>query len=342
MMRTKSLKWRAARAAHLLSSLGWLRSLYMAPASTRYLDRQRVPTRGTSRIVGARKFRVCTGRASVDVAFGVGHLARSVDLQTGISLSHHSRRLALAVAAVSAVLLGAADVSSAMPAEPIGRQVVDQASPAAFDVFLDRLMAAESGGRSAVKNPRSSALGPFQFINSTFLDITSRHFPAEIAGLSEAEILSLRTGRDLSRRAATVFCRENAKYLRGRGHEPTFAHLRLAFLLGATDAARILQAPQHTRVTDLLSPAVVEANPFMRAMNAGDLLEKSEHDLSEDRPLVVTEPPRERPSARPRPTLMQLIKEEKRALDCAMRGCPRLSALPKPATRGVKAERSGS
>ena len=125
------------------------------------------------------------------------------------------------------------------------------------------------------------------------------------------------------------FAGKMQKYLRGRGHEPTFAHLRLAFLLGAADAARILQAPQHKRVTDLLSSAVVKANPFMRAMNAGDLLEKSEHDLSEDRPLVVAEPPRERPSERPRPSLLQLINEEKRALDCAMRGCRSLSALPK-------------
>ena len=35
MMRTKSLKWRAARAAHPLSLLGRLRSLYMAPAKPR-------------------------------------------------------------------------------------------------------------------------------------------------------------------------------------------------------------------------------------------------------------------------------------------------------------------
>lgn len=255
----------------------------------------------------------------------------------GFPLRNHSRGQTLAVVAVSAALLASAGSSSpAAPAGPIARQLVEEASPAAFDTFLDRLMAAESGGRSAARNPRSSALGPFQFIKSTFLDITSRHFSAEIAGLSEAEILSLRTDHDLSRRAATVFCQENAKYLRGRGQEPTFAHLRLAFLLGAADAARILQAPQHTRVTDLLSPAVVRANPFMRAMNAADLVGKSEHDLSEDRPLAVAERPRERPSERPRPSLMQPVKEEKRALDCAMRGCRRLSALPRPAAKGRK------
>ena len=257
-------------------------------------------------------------------------------------MRNHSRGQTSAVAAVCAALLWVAGgVSPAVPAEHIARQVVEQASTAAFDIFLDRLMTAESGGRSAAKNPRSSALGPFQFIKSTFLDITSRHFAAEIAGLSEAEILSLRSDHDLSRRAATIFCQENAKYLRGRGHEPTFAHIRLAFLLGAADAARILQAPQHTPVTDLLAPSVVKANPFMRAMNAADLLEKSEYDLSEDRPLLTAEAPRERLSRLPRPSLMQLINEEKRELDCAMRGCRRLSAQPKSA-KGAKAERSGS
>jgi hypothetical protein len=216
-----------------------------------------------------------------------------------------------------------------MPAEPLARQMVEGASPAAFEMFLDRLMAAESSGRSAAKNPRSTALGPFQFIKSTFLDITRRHFSAETVGLSEAEILALRSDRDLSRRAATVFCRENAKYLQDRGHEPTFAHLRLAFLLGASDASRILQAQPDMVVRDLLSASVVKANPFMRDMSVAGLLGKSEHDLSEDRPMAIAVPRRETPSKQARPSLRQLIEEEKRALDCAMRGCPRLSALPK-------------
>jgi hypothetical protein len=239
----------------------------------------------------------------------------------------------LAVAAVCVVTLATGGFALANPTEPFARQVVERATPAEFGMFLDRLMAAESSGRSAAKNPRSSALGPFQFIKSTFLDLTSRYFTAEIEGLSEAEILLLRTDHDLSRRAATVFSQENANYLRGRGHEPTFAHLRLAFLLGAADAARVLQAPQHTPVRDLLAPSVVKANPFMRAMTAADLLEKTEHDLSEDRSVVVAVPARERPSERPKPSLAQLINEEKRTLDCAMRGCRGFSALPKSSSK---------
>jgi hypothetical protein len=186
----------------------------------------------------------------------------------------------LAAAALFACATTSVLPASRASAEPISDQIVEAASARAFDIFLDRVMAAESGGRRSAKNPRSSALGPFQFIRSTFLDIARRHLPSEIAGLSEGEILELRRNRELSRRAAAAFCRENVAVLKEEGIRPTFAHLRLAFLLGATDAARIILAQERTAVRQLLSPAVIKANPFMRSMSVSDLLAKSERDLS--------------------------------------------------------------
>jgi hypothetical protein len=186
----------------------------------------------------------------------------------------------LAAAAVFACAIASALSASHASAEPISDQMVEIAPARAFDMFLDRLMAAESGGRRDAKNPRSSALGPFQFIKSTFLDIARRHLATEIAGLSEEEILDLRRDRELSRRAAAAFCRENVAFLKEQGIRPTFAHLRLAFLLGPADAARIVQAQERTAVRELLAPAVIKANPFMRRMSVSDLLAKSERDLS--------------------------------------------------------------
>ena len=87
---------------------------------------------------------------------------------------------------------------------------------------------------------------------------------------------------------------------------------------------------------DLLAPSVVKANPFMRAMSAADLLVKCEHDLSEDRPMVIAVPRRDPSLAQPAFSLRQLIEEEKRQLDCAMRGCRKLSALPRPLFKGRK------
>jgi hypothetical protein len=186
----------------------------------------------------------------------------------------------LAVAALLATGLAAALPASRTSAEPIANQVVETAPPLVFNIFLDKLMVAESGGRRDAKNPRSTALGPFQFINRTFLDVARRHFPAEITGLTEKKILGLRTDPTLSRRAAAVYCRESAGYLKKKGLQPTFAHLRLAFLLGPADAARIMQAQQQTPVARVLSPTVIKANPFMRSMSVSDLLAKIERDVS--------------------------------------------------------------
>ena len=63
--------------------------------------------------------------------------------------------------------------------------------------------------------------------------------------------------------------------LKEKGLEPNFAHLRLAYLLGPADAARIMQAQEQTPVMRLLSPAVIKANPFMRSMSVTELLAKS-------------------------------------------------------------------
>jgi hypothetical protein len=160
-------------------------------------------------------------------------------------------------AVAAALLLGAFVSVSSSSALSVAREIAETAPAANFEAFLDRLMSAESGGQTHAKNPRSSALGTFQFIKSTFLEVARRHFPAEVEGLSENEILELRTDREFARRAAAAFCRDNIGQLKAHGLEPcrqgviqiscsTFADLRLAFLLGAGDAARILKAEAQT------------------------------------------------------------------------------------------------
>jgi hypothetical protein len=206
----------------------------------------------------------------------------------------------------------------------IANQIADTAPSSVFDTFLNRLMTAESGGRRKAKNPRSTALGPFQFIKSTFLDVTRRHFPAEIVGLTEQEVLSRRTDPDLAWRAAAAFCRDNVKHLKDRGLEPTFAHLRLSFLLGPADAVRIIQSREATPVVNVLSEAIIEANPFMRDMKVADLLSRSERDVNRDRnELVETAPqPQVRPPARVRAPETRVAKPAKNRHTKAVRSSP--------------------
>src|SRR5262245_63731236 len=124
-------------------------------------------------------------------------------------------------------------------------------------------MRAESGGRDTAANPRSTALGPYQFIKSTFLDLARRHFGVEVQELNEDEILRLRTNRAFARRCAETYSRENFAFLAEQGLQPTFGHLRLAFLLGPYAAARVLQAAPATPVATVRGSGVIGAHRFV-------------------------------------------------------------------------------
>lgn len=153
------------------------------------------------------------------------------------------------------------------------------APPMSMGYYLDRLMMSESGGNDEAKNPLSSALGPYQFINSTWLDIMNRHFADEVDELSREEVLALRTDRRVARKAAEVYSRENAQLLASAGVTPSFAHLRLAFLVGGSGAVKVLSAKPDDSVALLLEPAAVRANPFLNGMTVRDLVARAERDL---------------------------------------------------------------
>ena len=151
-----------------------------------------------------------------------------------------------------------------------------------LEMFLDRLMLAESGGRMNARNARSTAVGPFQFLASTWLQITRTSFATETAELKPHEVLELRTDMAFARRAAQIYTQANAAHLVASGHQATFAHLRLAFLVGPAGAVRVLSAKPETPVLQLLGTTVVGANPFMRPMTAADLIQRAARDVAAD------------------------------------------------------------
>lgn len=154
-------------------------------------------------------------------------------------------------------------------------------------VFLDRLMKAESGGKLNAKNPRSSALGPFQFIESTFYDVVTRYLPEVASDKSYAEIQLLRTDLEISRSAALAYTRQNAAFLNERGIAPEAGFLRLAFLVGPAGAEAVISAKPETPLTELLSASALSANPFMKNMNAQQLIERANREAAGLEPLPV-------------------------------------------------------
>lgn len=178
-----------------------------------------------------------------------------------------------------------AEAASRAPANGVTPPEAAKPSPAAapmtMEAFLDRLMMAESGGRLDARNPRSTALGPYQFIESTFLAVARRHFGAETAGLAPAQILALRTDKAFSRKAAEAYTRDNAAVLESQGIKATYPNLRLAFLLGPNGAARVLSAAPETPLAGLLAPAVLVANPFMSRLTAAGLAARAAREVAQ-------------------------------------------------------------
>lgn len=171
-------------------------------------------------------------------------------------------------------------------AQAVAKAFLAEATPEEA-LFLDRLMIAESGGRLDAKNPRSSALGPFQFIQSTFHDVVSRHFPELAEGRSYAELQQLRTDLDVARKAALLYTRENAAFLNARGVSPEPGFLRLAFLLGPSGAVAIVGAEADTPVSKVLTASALEANPFLQSMTAEQLIARAKREADGLKPLKV-------------------------------------------------------
>ncbi len=158
----------------------------------------------------------------------------------------------------------------------------DASAELTLETFLDRLMMAESDGNDLARNSRSTAVGPFQFVNSTFLHVARRHFDEETAALTPSQILALRTKRSFARRAAAAYTKDNATHLVREGFKASFTNLRLAYLVGPSGAVRVLGAELDAKVTAVLSSRALRANPFMRRMTVADLIAKCARDLEVD------------------------------------------------------------
>lgn len=123
------------------------------------------------------------------------------------------------------------------------------------------------------KNPRSSAEGLGQFIDSTFVSTFRKTFPDQAQGMSREQILAQR-GTGVEKQMLPVLRQENIGALKNAGFEPSKGNVYLSHFLGAPDAIDVLGASPDTPVEDLLRPSILKANPdvFKKVKTAGDLI----------------------------------------------------------------------
>ena len=137
--------------------------------------------------------------------------------------------------------------------------------------LIDQIISVESGGKSDATNPRSTAVGPGQFTEGTWLDTITKNRPDLVQGKSRDEILAMRTDPDLSREMTGALANQNAGILSNAGVAVTPGSTYLAHFAGPKGAIGILNADPSTPAGAVLGDRAVKANPFLAKMTAGDL-----------------------------------------------------------------------
>ncbi len=129
--------------------------------------------------------------------------------------------------------------------------------------YYSSIRAAESGGNDAAKNPNSSATGRYQFTSGTWDQLRQKHPEAGLTANG-------RTDPAQQEIAIRLFTEENAGMLEGAGIPATNGNLYAAHFLGAGGAKQVLSASDDAMVSDIVSPAVIKANPFLRGKSVAD------------------------------------------------------------------------
>lgn len=139
------------------------------------------------------------------------------------------------------------------------------------DGYTERVVQAESSGNPTARNPRSTATGAGQFIDSTWLDLLRRNRPDLTEGKDDTAVLAMRTDPALSREMVGHYARENGGALQSAGLPVNSGTLYAAHVFGPAGATKLLQADPNGPAVDTLGAGVIRANPHWRGLTNGQV-----------------------------------------------------------------------
>lgn len=161
-----------------------------------------------------------------------------------------------------------------------GRQTIAQATAygprtnAGYHDYAEsiagQLIQTESGGDPAAQSKTSSAGGLGGFIDSTWIATVREHRP-DMRGLSNEEILSKKTDPALNREMTVAHIRDNAEFLARNGFAVNAGNSKLVHFAGTGGASRILSASDDTKLTEIMTPGAITANPFLKDWDVGQI-----------------------------------------------------------------------
>lgn len=137
--------------------------------------------------------------------------------------------------------------------------------------FVDGLTnGVESNGDRNAKNPRSSALGPYQMIRSTFASAVKKYDPETY---KKGNFQQLRTNPEYARSIAIKLQEENAAALEKKGIPVNETTSYLAWFANPQKTAQLLSSPANAPASSVFSKAELEANPFLKSKNVGQIVQ---------------------------------------------------------------------
>jgi hypothetical protein len=145
----------------------------------------------------------------------------------------------------------------------------------AIKSYLPKMFGAEGGSENGGMVPNkagaSSAFGPAQFTDGTWIDTVRENDPATFMRLggNKGAILSLRTNPTYHNQMAEKFTEGNAKAIPA-GVPINDASLYAMHFFGRGAGPKVLAADASTPISQLVGADAIAANPFLKGMNAGE------------------------------------------------------------------------
>lgn len=139
------------------------------------------------------------------------------------------------------------------------------------------------GVEGTEQNPRSTAVGPFQFIDSTYREMLRKYAPEIASGMSDREIDEFKRtpdGMAVAEKLGAIYANENSDKLRSAGIEPTPGNIYLAHFLGPTGAIEALSADPSASAEQIVGRAAADANPeVIKGKTIGELISWAESKM---------------------------------------------------------------
>lgn len=215
--------------------------------------------------------------------------APTIQRSPGVRLNSRPEVTAALGAATLPAVVGTGMLAQSASQSPKGPQTPfmappppnsDVTNPQDFDHgnFVDSLTrGVESNGERNAKNPKSSALGPYQMIRSTFAGLVKKYDPDTF---NKGNFQNLRTDPEYARKIAVKYSEENVSKLvkEGLPVNPTTAYL--AWFADGSTAAKLLKSPANAPADSIFSSQAIEANPFLKGKTVAQVVQWAQKKVS--------------------------------------------------------------